>query len=183
MKIIVKYSVSRSSSAPARRVNPIPQEDEESGEDDIPPAPTVPPRPQPPKEQPLERIKEEKKNEDELVMSPTMSVHQFKALWSALGTAGSFQCKLRTPPSSHAVMEHLRRQNFHVVFAATPSPGENEIGICNIRENGNEPWFMARMLYTSANFSAVMKCQDLDVVESHVRRFALAKVLKIDTSK
>jgi hypothetical protein len=67
------------------------------------------------------------------------------------------------------------------VFASSPATGGIEVGICNIRSSGEDAWFLARFLATSANFSAVMKCQDLAAVEKFVRKFALAKVLKIDT--
>lgn len=115
-------------------------------------------------------------------ISPVLSVQQFKALWPALSVAGSFQCKLRSAPNMQVLTTHLRKQNFHVVFAASPTDRETEVSISNIKESPEEPWFMARFLFTSSMFSAVMKAQDADVVEGHVRRFALAKVLKIDTA-
>jgi hypothetical protein len=114
--------------------------------------------------------------------SPVLSVQQFKALWPALGVAGSFQCKLRSAPNMQVLTTHLRKQGFHVVFAASPTDRETEVSISNIKEMSDEPWFMARFLFTATMFSAVMKAQDADVVEGHVRRFALAKVLKIDTA-
>ena len=115
-------------------------------------------------------------------VSPVLSVQQFKALWPALSVAGSFQCKLRSAPNMQILTAHLRKQNFNVVFAASPTDKETEVSLCNIKESADEPWFMARFLFTSSLFSAVMKSQESDVVEGHVRRFALAKVLKIDTS-
>eukprot|EP00602_Paraphysomonas_sp_CaronLab_P010630 CAMPEP_0185037806 /NCGR_PEP_ID=MMETSP1103-20130426/32683_1 /TAXON_ID=36769 /ORGANISM="Paraphysomonas bandaiensis, Strain Caron Lab Isolate" /LENGTH=332 /DNA_ID=CAMNT_0027575945 /DNA_START=450 /DNA_END=1448 /DNA_ORIENTATION=- len=114
--------------------------------------------------------------------SRTLSVHQFKALWPALSVAGSFQCKLRSAPNLQTLTQHLRKQNFHIVFAASPTDRETEVSICNIRESPEEVWFMARFLFSTSMFSAVMKAQDQDIVEKHVRRFALARVLKIDTS-
>lgn len=39
---------------------------------------------------------------------------------------------------------------------------------------------MARFLASASNFSAVMKCQDPTVVEKFVKKFALAKILKIE---
>ncbi|CAE7661949.1 unnamed protein product [Symbiodinium microadriaticum] len=115
-------------------------------------------------------------------ISPILSVQQFKALWPALGVAGSFQCKLKSAPNMQILTTHLLKQNFNVVFASSPSDKETEVSICNIKESPGEAWFMARFLFTSSLFSAVMKAQDSDVVQAHVRRFALAKVLKIDTS-
>ena len=114
--------------------------------------------------------------------SPILSVQQFKALWPALGVAGSFQCKLRSAPNIQILTAHLRKQNFNVVFASSPTDKETEVSVCNIKESPEEAWFMARFLFTSSLFSAVMKAQDAHAVEGHVRRFALAKVLKIDTS-
>ncbi len=72
-------------------------------------------------------------------------------------------------------------KGFHIVFETAPATGGIEVGVCNIRNSEQEAWFLARFLATSANFSAVMKCQDTSAVEKYVRRFALAKVLKIDT--
>ena len=39
---------------------------------------------------------------------------------------------------------------------------------------------MARFMASASNFSAVMKCQDPSTVEKYVKKFALAKVLKIE---
>jgi hypothetical protein len=41
---------------------------------------------------------------------------------------------------------------------------------------------MARFVVSQNSFSAVMKCEVPNEVPNHVKRFALAKVLKIDTS-
>lgn len=128
--------------------------------------------------------REREKNEREKAdISPTLSVSQYKALWASLGTAGSFQCKLKSAPSLIAFSEHLRKQGFHVVFAASPSTTDIEVGICNIRADGTGDWFLARFLASQSTFSAVMKCQNNGDVSAFVKRFALAKVLKIDTSK
>jgi len=114
--------------------------------------------------------------------TPTLSVHQFKALWSSLQVLGSFQCKLRSAPNMQALTQHLRKQNFHVVFAASPSDTETEVSLCNIRPSGEDTWFMARFLFSKSVFSAAMKAQNADEVEGYVKKFALARVLKIDTS-
>jgi hypothetical protein len=114
--------------------------------------------------------------------SPTLSVHQFKALWGSLPVHGSFQCKLRSAPNMQVLTQHLRKQNFHVVFAASPSDTETEVSICNIRPSGDDAWFMARFLFSKSVFSAAMKAQNAGDVEGYVRKFALARVLKIDTN-
>ena len=114
--------------------------------------------------------------------TPTLSVHQFKALWSSLQVLGSFQCKLRSAPNMQTLTQHLRKQNFHVVFAASPNDTETEVSICNIRPSGDDAWFMARFLFSKSIFSAAMKAQNAEEVEGYVKRFALARVLKIDTS-
>ena len=67
------------------------------------------------------------------------------------------------------------------MFANSPPSGGIEVGICNIRTTGDDAWFMARFLASPSNFSAVMKCQDPTVVEKFVKKFALAKILKIET--
>lgn len=56
-----------------------------------------------------------------------------------------------------------------------------EVGISNIRFLGTEPWFMARFVSSQSTFSAVMKAEDSNQVTSYVKKFALAKVLKIDS--
>lgn len=118
----------------------------------------------------------------ELRMSATLSVHQFKPLWASLPAAGSFQCQLKSPPNLQALLQHLKKNNFHVVFASTVTENDTEIAISNIREaGGNEAWFMARFIFSATTFSAVMKSQDLDIVQGYVKKFALAKVMKIST--
>jgi hypothetical protein len=110
-----------------------------------------------------------------------LSGAQFRSLWSVVETAGSFQCKIKFLPSMNAFTEHMKRQGFHVVFATMPATGGLEVGISNIRNNGDDPWFMARFIALGNTFSAVMKCQDPTAVEKFVKKFALAKILKIDT--
>jgi hypothetical protein len=110
-----------------------------------------------------------------------LRVSMYKALWSGLEPAGSFQCKLKQSVSSFAFSEHLREQGFHVVFSSNPSPSESEVGICNIRRSGTEPWFLARFLFSANALSVVMKAQDTSLLKEYVRNFALAKILLIDT--
>lgn len=100
-----------------------------------------------------------------------------------LGTSGSFQCKLKAPPVLLQFAEHMKSQGFHVVFASSPNSVDCELGICNNRGDQGGPWFLARFLASQKSFSAVMKSQDPDSVTAYVKKFALAKVLKIDTSK
>jgi hypothetical protein len=111
-----------------------------------------------------------------------LTVSRYKVLWSSLQPAGSFQCKLREPVSTVTFTDHLAKQGFHVVFTSNPSPTDSEVGICNMRVQGTEPWFLARFLFTRTSMSAVMKAQDSTLVKEHVRNFALARVLRIDTS-
>ena len=42
-------------------------------------------------------------------------------------------------------------------------------------------WFMARFRCGVSSFSAVMKTQEPSSMNKYVKRFALAKVLKVDT--
>lgn len=42
-------------------------------------------------------------------------------------------------------------------------------------------WFLARFRCTPTAFSAVMKAQDPTTITRYVKRFALAKVLKVDS--
>ena len=128
------------------------------------------------KEEALRRRKEEEDS------APTMSVNEFKERWTSLPVAGQFQCKLKDHPSLLSFTEHLRKQGFHIVFAATPSPNDVEIGVCNIRTGAGDPRFLGRFLSSQLSFSAVMKAEQVDKVPDFVKRFALAKVLKIDTS-
>lgn len=110
-----------------------------------------------------------------------LNVTRFKGLWTTLPTSGSFQCNLKAMPVLNQVVEHLKKQGFHVVFAVSPNADNMEIGICNIRPVGVEDWFMARFLLAKNTFSAVMKSNNSDIVPPLVKKFALAKVLKIDT--
>ena len=113
----------------------------------------------------------------------TLPVAKFKALWSSLGTAGSFKCNLKALPAITNLTEHLKKQGFHIVFAAKPSPNDVEVGVCNVRAQEQDVWFMARFLATATSFSAVMKAQNAEQVTAYVKKFALAKVLKIDSGK
>ena len=112
--------------------------------------------------------------------APTLTVSRYKALWSALEPAGSFQCHLKEAVSAIVFTEHLASQGFHVVFTSNPSPTDSEVGICNVRGSSAEPWFLARFLFTRTSLSAVMKCQDRARVKDFVKSFAFARVLKID---
>lgn len=113
----------------------------------------------------------------------TLAVAKFKTIWATLGTAGSFQCNLKSLPAITNLTEHLKKQGFHIVFAAKPSPNDVEVGVCNIRIQEQDPWFMARFLATQNSFSAVMKAENTEQVTAYVKKFALAKVLKIDSGK
>lgn len=130
-----------------------------------------------------EAIRQQQEEEQKAKRAPTMSVHLFKDLWPTLPTGGSFQCKLKSMPTVATFTEHIKKQGFHVVFAATPNAVDIEVGICNIRPTGDEAWFMARFLASNNNFSAVMKSQNPEEITQFVKKFALAKVLKIDTTK
>jgi hypothetical protein len=123
------------------------------------------------------------REEREAAMAPYLSARAFKSLWTSLGSAGSFQCELKIPATQEKFVEHIRRQNFHVVFVGNPDAGGFEVGVCNTRENGTGPWFMTRFLTNEKTFSAVMKCEDPSVVTSYVKRFSLAKVLRISIQK
>ena len=114
--------------------------------------------------------------------APYLEVPAFRINWGQLATSGSFQCKLKSTPSLSGLMDHLKRQGFHVVFAAQPKADEVEVGICNIRSDGTGPWFLARFLASSGSFSAVMKSEDPKRTSNFVKKFALAKTLKIDTN-
>jgi hypothetical protein len=134
-----------------------------------------------------------------------LNVNSFRSLWTVLETAGSFQCKLKAAPNIGSFTDHMKRQvvlfsanylliysfpfylnslliiqGFHVIFATAPPTGGIEVGICNIRTTGDEAWFMARFIASTSTFSAVMKAQDPSIVEKYVKKFSLAKILKID---
>jgi hypothetical protein len=119
---------------------------------------------------------------DQIELSKVLSMHQFKPLWAALEVAGSFQCNLRISPNLQNLLSHLKKQNFHIIYASSLNETDTEIAICNIRYDLSEAWFMARFVFSSKVFSAVMKCQNLDSVEIYVKKFSLARVLKIDTT-
>lgn len=112
-----------------------------------------------------------------------LAVSEFKSLWSTLPTSGSFQTGLKAMPTQNALCDHLKKQGFHIVFSVTPSAADLEIGLCNIRPVGEDGWFLARFLANQSGFSAVMKANDAAIVPGLVKKFALAKVLKIAGSK
>jgi len=132
-----------------------------------------------------QKEEEERRRQEEAAngWDRTLTVAKFKGLWSTLGTAGSFQCNLKALPAITNLTEHLKKQGFHIVFAAKPSPNDVEVGVCNVRAQDSEPWFMARFLATATTFSAVMKAEATDQVTGYVKKFGLAKVLKIDKGK
>lgn len=111
-----------------------------------------------------------------------LSTSRYKALWSSLEAAGSFQCKLREAVATVVFTEHLQSQGFHVVFTSSPSPADLEVGICNLRKSSAEPWFIARFLISRNSLSAVLKTEDKTKLKAFVKNFALSKILKIDTS-
>ncbi len=129
-----------------------------------------------------EKLAEEEARKEREKKMPTLDVNNFKLLWTQLGTAGSFQCKLKSMPTLQGFNEHIKKQGFHVVFATSPSPDDIEVGICNVLGEEGGPRFLARFLASKNNFSAVMKCESVDAVTQFVKKFSLSKVLKIDTS-
>jgi hypothetical protein len=130
----------------------------------------------------LEAEAEAKAKAEREKKDPTLNVNNFKVMWTQLGTAGSFQCKLKSMPTLQNFNEHIKKQGFHIVFAVAPSPEDMEVGICNVLPAEGGPRFLARFLASKNNFSAVMKCEAVDAVTQYVKKFALSKVLKIDTS-
>ena len=113
----------------------------------------------------------------------TLETQKFKEIWTTLPTSGSFQCKLKSVPDMKLFCDHLKKQGFHVAYAAIPKDGDIEVGLSNIREDRKGPWFIARLLTSGNSFSAVMKAEDPEIVPTFVKKFALAKVLKISTGK
>ena len=134
------------------------------------------------------RLDEEERIRKEKETAAILDRDMYKEFWNSMKPAGSFQCKLKVPPNKDQFAEHLAKQGFHVVFAQnTNSAAECEIGICNISGEGipgtgTGPWFLARFVAGKNAFSAVMKCEDAAIVTTFVKKFALAKILKIDTS-
>merc|ERR1711991_908727 len=116
------------------------------------------------------KLDEEARLQKEKETAARLDKDRFKEMWSTMGPAGSFQCKLKQPPNKDKFAEHLEKQGFHVVFAQnTSSSAECEIGICNIRGDGNPgtgsgPWFLARFVAGKNAFSAVMKSEDASIV-------------------
>lgn len=124
--------------------------------------------------------------------APVLTLKDFKALWGALDTGGAFQAKIKMQPSMTVLTEHFQKQGFHIVFTSGASSAEIEIGVCNIRQIWHdnsagasptpEAWFLARFLASSTHFSAVMKATDQNIIKGFVKKFLLAKVLKMDTT-
>lgn len=117
---------------------------------------------------------------EDMSTASVLTINNFKHLWGTLETAGSFTCKLKSTPTSALLRSHLEKYGFHIVFSTdTPGTRDIEMGLCNIRDDtSNVEWFCARFLVNNDTFTAVMKCQNTDIT-TYVKRFALAKVLKI----
>lgn len=132
-----------------------------------------------------EREAQEKKEAEEFAnrWESVLAVNNYKSLWASLATNGSFQCNLKSIPAMNQLTDHLKRQGFHIVFATNANANSLEIGICNVRPVGQEDWFIARFLISNSSLSAVMKATKPEIVPQFVKKFALAKVLKIDTAK
>ena len=126
---------------------------------------------------------EERKKAEEFATrwEAVLTVTQFKSLWSTFPTNGSFQCNLKSMPDLQQLVDHMKKQGFHIVFAVSPNANSIEVGICNVRPVNEPSWFMARFLAANNSFSAVMKSDNTEIVPALVKKFALAKVLKIDT--
>lgn len=142
-----------------------------------------------------EEADKKKKAEDEAkkkeeVFKPVLSLQAFKTHWAKLAPSGSFQCHLKVMPDITVLSNHLKKQGFHVVFSNTAKDtGDVEVGFCNVRKDpaetpgaAAEPLFMARFVASGTNFNAVMKSEDVSNVPMYVKKYALAKVLKIDTT-
>ena len=129
------------------------------------------------------RLEEEKLRHEEATDSYTLNLNQFKSKWKKLGTGGSFQCKLKALPSHNALIEHLQRKGFHIVYSNAGKSSDVEIGICNTRTTLNDGWFMARFLASSSSFSSIMKADNPDDIKIFVKLFELAKVIKIEIEK
>jgi hypothetical protein len=111
-----------------------------------------------------------------------LTIPLYKSIWPALTTAGSFQCKLKVTPELSIIIAHLKKQGFHVVYS-TETANESEVGFCNIRTSQKtEALFMGKFTVKENFFQADMKCENTNEVPLYVKKFALAKVLKIDTS-
>lgn len=111
----------------------------------------------------------------------TLTAAQYRQIWQQLPSSGAFQCKVKEAPTKAALTAHFRSQGFHVAFATIQNTNDIEVGICNYKDTADEPSFLARFMFThvSLMFSSVVKAQKPDLVAVYVKKFALAKVLKI----
>merc|ERR1711988_717451 len=82
----------------------------------------------------LKELEEEERRLAELEEPQTLNTQKFKELWTTLATSGSFQCKLKSIPDMKQFCDHLKKQGFHVAYAAIPKEGDIEVGLSNIRE-------------------------------------------------
>ena len=109
-----------------------------------------------------------------------VALSAFKAKWSEATAVGSFQCKLSSTCTNKALASHLADQGFQIVFEKVRTSTDYEIAICSVRTTDNsDDWFLARFHTKDNSFSAVMKGSNDKAVAEHVRKFALAKILKI----
>lgn len=110
-----------------------------------------------------------------------LTAAQYRQIWQQLPSSGAFQCKVKEAPTKSALTAHFRAQGFHVAFATIQNTNDIEVGVCNYKDTTDDPSFLARFMFTHASlmFSSVVKAQKPDLVAVYVKKFALAKVLKI----
>lgn len=119
----------------------------------------------------------------------TLSVAEFKGMWSRLDIANTMQKKAEKMPSLTQLTEHFKKQNFHVVFANSTDNSigrekniEIEIGLCNTRQQEDEIWFLAKFLVLEKELSIVMKCQNPALLPQFIKRFELSSIVQLTES-
>ena len=128
-----------------------------------------------------------KSNALEIPSDSYFNEKMFDSVWTSMSISGKFLCKLKESPLITVLVKHLETQGFHI--ASTTSFGnegvgsgvEFEVRFCNILNRPQkEGLFLCKFTVVKNTFTASMKAENLDDIAMHVKRFALAKILKVD---
>ena len=132
---------------------------------------------------------EEKSNANEIPSDSYFNEKMFESVWTSMSIAGTFKCQLKKSPPLAVLVKHVEKQGFHVASSSSSSSSsigvgsgvESEVQFCNtINRSKKEGLFLCKFTVVKNTFTASMKAENLDDISMHVKRFSLAKILKVD---
>ena len=130
----------------------------------------------------------EKSYANEIPSDSYFNEKMFESVWTSMSIAGTFNCHLKKSPILAILVKHIEKQGFHVASSSSSSSSigegsgvEFEIQFCNILNRPKkEGLFLCKFTVVKNIFTASMKAENLDDISMHVKRFSLAKILKVD---